>query len=544
MMPGGAIATTVRPPLDQSVAERSLRDLMGLLALPALWAGRDGATVLELMTSAIEHVVAVDLCYFNVPSIPNQPKLETLRVQGVEIALPARHCWSDVIAAFAELPIGGSVQARETPLGFLRIVRLGLGFSAGQGCVWFAAGRDDFPSVTQLAFLRAATSLAATGLAAARSAYEREQAARAKDEFLAMLGHELRNPLAPITTALQLIKLRSGKPHDKYHSIIERQVAHLSRLVDDLLDVSRITRGKIELRREKIQYGTIISRAIESVSPLIEARQHSLSVNLENDAELLFADPTRLTQVFSNLLTNAAKYTEPQGTISVRGRVESAWLVFEIEDNGPGISSDLMPRLFDIFEQGPSTIHRSSGGLGIGLALVKNLVELHGGTVKAENNGPKQGSKFTVLLPTAPPSEAFREPVRGARQPSPSIGGGSRVLVVDDNLDALDAISNLLREYGFEVAVAKNGAEALDVCAAFDPQISILDIGLPDIDGYQLAKILLKNTSGALRIFALSGYGQAGDRQRSAEAGFERHFVKPVDFSDLLLALSPGALQL
>ncbi|SDR51513.1 Signal transduction histidine kinase [Paraburkholderia fungorum] len=524
---------------DQS-PESALRDLMGLLALPALWPGRDGTAIVGLMAQAIERIVPLDICYVDVPLLPDTPPLVQLRVRGTQVGGDDLTGWQEAIKGWHHIPIGTRVSLNDTPLGQTRMLRLSMGFSSGHGSIWFGALAPSFPTVNQVAFLRAATSQAATGILAARAAHEREEANRSKDEFLAMLGHELRNPLAPISTALGLIRRENGNTADKYHQILERQVAHLSRLVEDLLDVSRITRGKIELSRESLRIGSVITRAVEAASPLVEQRQQRLSVAISDDGALLYGDLTRLTQAFSNLLNNAAKYTDVGGEIWVNAQASDNQIAVTVADNGAGISAELMPKLFRIFEQGRTTIDRSEGGLGIGLALVRNLVELHGGTVSASSDGPGKGSMFTVTLPLASGEEVARTLHQGGRVPEiRSDRPGTRVLLVDDNLDGLLSMEAFLADVGFDVATAFDPLQALDLAAQFRPDIAVLDIGLPGMDGYELAVALRgQSQHAALRLFALSGYGQADDVKRSRAAGFERHFVKPVALMDLVDALS------
>ncbi|WP_144147426.1 ATP-binding protein [Paraburkholderia sp. BCC1884] len=525
---------------NEQSAEQALRDLMGLLALPALWAGRDGKAIVQLMTQAIERVVPLDICHVDVPLLPETTALVQMRLRGRDLAIDEMSAWQQTIAEWHRLPIATRVNFCDTPLGPVRVIRLSMGFSSGQGSVWFAATTDAFPTLTQIAFLRAATSLAATGIQAARAAHEREEANRSKDEFLAMLGHELRNPLAPITTALGLIRRERGNVADKYHEIIERQVAHLSRLVEDLLDVSRITRGKIELRRESLRIGSVITRAVEAASPLVEQRNQRLSVGISDDGAQIFGDLTRLTQAFSNLLNNAAKYTDIGGEIRIEAQTTADHVTVSVRDDGAGISAELMPRLFRIFEQGRTTIDRSKGGLGIGLALVRNLVELHDGTVSAISEGPGKGSTFTVTLPLASRAEIASS--RSLPIPGPDLVSGQagvRVLLVDDNLDGLFSMEAFLTEMGFDVATAMDPVQALDIAAHFAPAIAVLDIGLPGMDGYELAVALREQPQHAgLRLFALTGYGQADDLKRSSAAGFERHFVKPVALPALVNALN------
>ncbi len=535
-LPGDAVP---RLPRDERelAAERSQRDLICLLALPALWVGRDGATILRLMVEAVERAVPVDFCYMNVSVDAAAAPVATLRVEG-RTMVEHSSAWQSVVARCRAMPhVGSKPMQLATPLGELNIIRLDIGYGGAGGSIWYGSALADFPSVMQLSFLRAAASLAATGLQGARISHDREEASRAKDEFLAMLGHELRNPLAPIVTALKIIELKTRQPLDREHAIIERQVGHLARLVDDLLDVARIARGKIELKKEIVDISTVLTRALESVSPLLEQRRHLLSVDLPQEGAFVFGDATRLCQVFTNLLINAAKFTEPSGAISLTARVTKGHLSVAVRDNGLGIGPALLPRVFSLFEQGKSTIDRSSGGLGIGLALVKSFVELHAGTVVAASEGPGHGSEFTVTLPLcdAPAAAApVAEPAQGLPRQN-----AARVLIVDDNADALEMMEYLLQQAGYAVATALDPAEALLVAGRFRPTVAILDIGLPVMNGYELAaelRVLL--VAEPPRMIALTGYGQSGDKDRSLAAGFHAHLVKPVDLDDLLGALA------
>ncbi len=361
---------------------------------------------------------------------------------------------------------------------------------------------------------------------------------RAKDEFLAMLGHELRNPLAPIVTTLQLMKMRGGRETDREQAIIQRQVDHLIRLVDDLLDVSKITRGKIELRRECADIGGVLSKAVEMASPLIEKRRHRLDVRMPTESIAWYGDPVRLAQVVSNLLTNAARYTPEGGEIVLRARRDSSQLVISVRDNGMGIAPHMLGRVFDLFVQGERGVDRAEGGLGIGLALVKSLVHLHGGRVSALSGGLGEGSEFLVRLPLDT-SEAATAPHKPFEAAAPH-GGGLRVLLVDDNADAVDTLALALGAQGHDVKVAHDPAAALRLVEDFKPDVAVLDIGLPVMDGYELAMRLRQQLGEqACRLFALTGYSQEGDRRRSVEAGFELHLVKPVDV-DRLITLVNG----
>ena len=367
-----------------------------------------------------------------------------------------------------------------------------------------------------------------TALAQARR--EAEAANRAKDEFLAMLGHELRNPLAPILTALQLMKLRGLHTDSRERDVIERQVRHLVALVDDLLDVSRITRGKIQLRRETAQLADIISRAVEIASPAIEERRHTLTIVVPHGLEV-DGDQGRLAQVFANLLTNAAKYTDRGGRIEVTGRKEGTTLVVTVTDNGSGIGPEMMPRLFRLFSQEQQELDRSQGGLGLGLAIVRGLVEAHGGSVAADSAGPGRGATFTVRLPAATTNTvlASRPPARAAIP-----DGGRALLVVDDNRDAAELLADSLRSLGHVVRVATDGPSALELVRQYTPDVALLDLGLPVMDGFELAERLRREPElKAMGLVAITGYGQDVDRRRSEDAGFHAHLVKPVDIHAL-----------
>ena len=362
---------------------------------------------------------------------------------------------------------------------------------------------------------------------------EADRASRAKDEFLAMLGHELRNPLAPIQTALQLMRLRGDATAERERTVIQRQVDHLTRLVDDLLDVSRIARGKVHLRRERIEIAEIVAKAVETASPLLEQRAHALDVDVPREGLAVEGDPVRLAQVASNLLTNAAKYTESGGRVSVRAAREDGQVVLRVRDTGVGISPELLPRVFDSFVQGGQSLDRSHGGLGLGLTIVRSLVSLHGGSVSAHSDGPGQGSEFAVRLPAAAPGVADACGRHAGEAGTPRVDG-LRVLVVDDNADAAEMLAEALSLHGHETRVAHDGPAALRICQEFRPAVALLDIGLPVMDGYELAG-RLRSLAGMedVRLIAVTGYGQDTDRDRSRAAGFHSHLVKPLDLDAL-----------
>jgi len=354
------------------------------------------------------------------------------------------------------------------------------------------------------------------------------EADRRKDEFLAMLAHELRNPLAPIHNAAQVLKLVAGSedPTQAWaRDVIERQAQHLSRLVDDLLDVSRITRGKIALAREPLDVAAIVRLAAETSQPLIETRRHALSLDLWPGPLWVEGDLTRLVQVVGNLLNNAAKYTDEGGHIGVQTAEADGWAVIRVRDDGMGLAPELLSRVFDLFTQADRSLDRSQGGLGIGLTLVRLLVEMHGGRVEARSEGPGKGSEFEVRLPIKPAARAARAAERPARERAAPM----RVLVVEDHADSADMMRFVLELAGHDVRAVADGHAALETARAFDPDLVLCDIGLPGMDGYEVAARMRADPAlKRARLVAVSGYGQDEDRRRSRDAGFDEHLTKPV----------------
>jgi PAS domain S-box-containing protein len=368
---------------------------------------------------------------------------------------------------------------------------------------------------------------------------------RRKDEFLAMLSHELRNPLAPISNAVQLLRLQKdeGPVQQKARAIIERQVAQLTHLVDDLMEVSRISTGRVHLHEERIAVSDVVGNGVETVRPLMEQRGHELTVSLPPQPIWLKADSARLEQVVVNLLTNAAKYTDEGGRIWLTVEQEGADCVLRVRDTGVGIAPELLPRIFDLFTQAQRSLDRSQGGLGIGLALVQRLVELHKGRVEAHSS-LGQGSEFVVRLPLAP-TQAPRPPAAPEETAKPT-GPSLRVLVVDDNVDAAETLGMLLRASRHDVRTAQDGPTAVEAAIDYRPDVALLDIGLPGLDGFEVAKRLrrlpiLRNVV----LVAMTGYGQEADRRRSREAGFDHHLVKPARFEqiqEILAAVSEKSI--
>ncbi|WKB52468.1 PAS domain S-box protein [Eleftheria terrae] len=363
-----------------------------------------------------------------------------------------------------------------------------------------------------------------------RQALALREADQRKDEFLATLAHELRNPLAPLRNGLEIMRLAGTdlQAQERARAVMERQLAQMVRLIDDLLDVSRISRGKIKLRIARVELAAVVRDAVETSRPLIEGAGHTLTIELPQEPLHVDADQTRLAQVFSNLLNNAAKYTEPGGAIGLQVQRLGAEARVCVSDNGVGIGAQMLPRLFEMFSQGDRSIERSQGGLGIGLALVKRLVEMHGGHVEAASAGLGHGSEFCVQLPLARSQPA--QPPAPAEPVNPAECAGRRMLVVDDNKDAALSLAAILQIMGNDARVAHDGVEALGLAASFRPQIILLDIGMPRLNGYETARLMREQPWGRdALLVALTGWGQDEDRRRSREAGFDHHLVKPVE---------------
>ena len=372
-----------------------------------------------------------------------------------------------------------------------------------------------------------------------------KEADRRKDEFLAILAHELRNPLAPIRYAVEVMSRAAADPAAVAWSreVIERQVLHLTELVDDLLDISRITRGTINLNMELLEVSGIVGRAVEAIEPALVEHRHQLSVACPPEPMFVEGDLTRLVQVLGNLLSNAVKYTNPGGRIELSVRRTNASVEFCVRDSGIGIPAEAMPRLFTLFSRLPGTSPGAQAGLGVGLALVRRLVEMHGGSVSAQSDGIEQGSEFVVRLPARTRAPAPVEPARSAatvevREP------GRRILIVDDNVDALEGLAILLQTAGYEVLKASDGRQALQIAAASHPDFALLDIGMPHMDGYEVARRIRAESWGReIPLVALSGWGQSEDLRRTRESGFDYHLVKPVSFEaviDVLARLARG----
>jgi signal transduction histidine kinase/CheY-like chemotaxis protein len=414
------------------------------------------------------------------------------------------------------------------------------------------SSRDFTPGDVTVA--RMFASRAASALENAQLYHEVQQADRQKNEFLSMLAHELRNPLAPIRNANEVLRQKADDTTRVRwaQGVIDRQLTHLVRLVDDLLDVSRLTQGKIRLEVEETELGDVLAQAVEAVRPLMDQFQHELEVIPPSRTFRLMGDRARLTQIVTNLLNNAAKYTDPGGRIHLAAEPDGNAAVIHVRDSGIGIAADLLPTVFNLFTQANRSLDRAQGGLGVGLTLVKRLVELHGGTVEARSEGIGRGSEFIVRLPTLvePEVNGSAGPVKAAELEKSLPCDRLRAVVVDDNVDAAESLADLLRLFGHEVHVLHDGPTGLAAARNLRPDLVLLDLGLPGMDGFEVARRLRAEPGFEAVMVAVSGYGRDEDRRASREAGMKHHFVKPIDFPalrallDSLSAARPGSTAL
>ena len=403
--------------------------------------------------------------------------------------------------------------------------------------------RDRFDD-DELDFFRTITHYVTVAYERLRFIRELRDADRKKDDFIALLAHELRNPLAPLRNGLQVLRLSEERTvRERSQEMMERQLSHMVRLIDDLMDVSRISRNKMELRRERVDLADVVSSAVETVRGSIEKARHELIVSLPVRPVLLDADLTRLAQVLSNLLTNSAKYTPPGGTISLTAETRGGAVEITVRDTGIGIPAEALPTIFDMFSQVDRPMERATGGLGIGLALVKGLVEMHGGTVNAASEGAGLGSTFSISLPTLLPEEV--QPSEVHDQGHGSLDSPRRILVVDDNRDGAESLVEMLRLLGNEVLTAHDGLQAIERAGEFRPDVILMDIGMPHLNGLEATRRIRAQAWGnTMKVIAVTGWGQEADRERSRTAGCDGHLVKPVGLADLqrLLADLPPAV--
>jgi len=485
------------------------------------------------------HPEASTVNYTSIPLGARSPITDAARERTAKFYESFESCWKLYPALRDAIGAGNFEASVALPLIAHSTLLGALGLRFDRRCAFDEGDRSILLTVGDLCSQAFERARLFAGERAARAGAE--SASRSKDEFLAMLGHELRNPLAPISTAVQLMKLRGDERSLREREVIERQVMHLSRLVDDLLDVSRVARGLLTLSRVHIEAQDVLTKAVEIASPLIEQREQHLVVSTTQSSLWMNADPLRLAQVVANLLTNAAKYTPPRGHVWLSATLEDGQVVIRVRDDGEGIGAGLLPHIFDLFVQGMRTVARSEGGLGLGLALVKSFVTLHGGTVAATSEGPGRGSEFVVRIPALAPVEVN---VPKAETPPPMSAEGKRILVVDDNEDAREMLADLLRDLGHDVVVADDGPGALRRLELYPAEVAILDLGLPVMDGFELARRVRERQSGSrLRLIALTGYGRERDLAQSRAVGFDAHLVKPVDMSALITAISPESVR-
>jgi signal transduction histidine kinase/ActR/RegA family two-component response regulator len=499
--------------------ERCIRDLVALNALPSICVGRSPAEALDIVMDALPTALSCDLVYLALPGSPPQARARLVGKDATEAELTML-----TAALGAVRDESGAVDI--TGLGKLWCVEVDLPLGSRRGRLIAGRTRPLDPETDRM-LIRSAANLVGTTLATAQVL----ETAHGKDEFLAMLGHELRNPLAPIMTAIELLARHPEAQREQ--KVLERQARHLARLVDDLLDISRVTRGHIELKSEPVELAAVLERAVELAAPLINRHRHTLRVDSAAGIALQ-GDPVRLAQVFGNLLNNAAKFTAPEGRLEVIVERAGGRVRVTVRDNGRGIPVEQLRRIFEPFVQAQGARDAARGGLGLGLAIVKNLVERHGGSVTVESKGEGQGSAFSVELPMVQHYVTLAQPpVRRA----PPQRAGKRVLVVDDNVDITQLLSEALRLQGFETATAHDALGALDVWRRFGPQAAVLDLGLPELDGYELARRLRAEHGRQPVLIAATGYGQPQDRSRAAAAGFDCHLVKPVSVYELVQVL-------
>lgn len=525
--------------MNISEAQNCIRDLIALIALPGTWHGKRGEAVIVLMIEAIESMVPVAFSYSQAELLADHPAETCVMVGGTVATGAQRSAWMDACSHWPDTQIvGRHASLCSTPIGPMRVVRVSLSHKDLQGSLWFGSADPSFPNGGQMTLLSAAASLTATGLMGARIGHENQLAAIAKDEFLAMLAHELRNPLAPISAAADLLLLGQieAATLQRISTVIGRQVLHMTGLIDDLLDVSRVTRGMVTLSESALDMRDVVGDAIEQIRPLLELKGHRLSIQLAQQASVVSGDKKRLVQVVANLLVNAVKYTMPNGSICITLETDSDQVALSVSDNGVGMSASLVNRVFDLFAQGERTSDRSQGGLGIGLALVKSLVTLHRGTVTAASAGPGSGSRFTVAFPLLRDSYFATSMKIAVAQPH---AVALRILIVDDNIDAADMLGMLLTSQGHEVRIENGSHAAYASSLLTDTDVFLLDIGLPEMDGKELVRRLRKTARNADRIMiAVTGYGQPQDKENALKAGFDYHFVKPIDSTALEALLS------
>jgi signal transduction histidine kinase/CheY-like chemotaxis protein len=528
-------------PVDEARSlRRCIRELAALSVLSAAWSRTDPQGIAESLADVLlRSLTQAELIYVRVLGPVQDPAFEVFRThRGQETADRTREIGKTLEPLLRSGSAPPPTIANPAGDGTAHLAIVPMGYDGDCGFVVAGSQQPDFPTQTDRLLLGVGANQATIVLQHKRSEAILRESDRRKDEFLAILAHELRNPLAPLRNALQLMRLAGDDAQTvgRTRGMMERQVQQMVRLIDDLLDISRITRGKIVLRKERVELAAVIQDAVETSRPLFEAAGHALTVIYPPEPITLDGDPTRLAQVFANLLNNAAKYTQGGGHIRMTAERQGDEVVVKVRDTGIGIPADMLPRIFEMFTQVDRSLERSQGGLGIGLSLVRGLVELHGGSVEAHSDGPGQGSEFSVRLSVHPPLRKAQPAAEDGWRSAPS---RHRILVVDDNRDAADSLALLLTFQGNEVRTAYDGLEAVEAAAAFEPDIVLSDIGMPRLNGYEAAQKIREQCRGRrMVLIAMTGWGQEEDKRHANEAGYDFHLVKPVDVAALEQLLS------
>jgi signal transduction histidine kinase/ActR/RegA family two-component response regulator len=504
--------------------QRCIRDLAALSALPSLCVGRTPEEALEIVLEALPTALSCQLVFLGLPGTP--PK-QRGRLDGEPMGEEQLAQIRAVTGAAADGAESQVFLGQRT----LWCLEAEIPCGAERGQLVAGRGVPLDPEIDRV-LCRTAANVVGSILASA----DVLEVARRKDDFLAILGHELRNPLAAIAMAVEMIRREPAVTRER--DIVERHTRHLSRLVDDLLDISRVTRGHVELRKEYLTLASVLEAAVEIATPLVTRNRHTLTVADASGITVL-GDAVRLAQIFGNLLTNAAKFTPPGGRIDVQVERAPGRASVTVRDNGCGLAADQLDRIFEPFVQADRERDALQGGLGLGLAIVSNLAQRHGGSISVRSEGRGRGAAFTVDLPLVAGVGGAAERPRAAPEGSRS---SMRVLVVDDNVDVAELLSEMLQEHGFRTAIAHDGHSALAQWRSFVPHVGLLDVGLPDMDGYQLARSLRQQHGSAATLIAASGYGQPQDRSRGAAAGFDHYLVKPVNVGEVIAILDECAV--
>jgi signal transduction histidine kinase/ActR/RegA family two-component response regulator len=565
---------------DPEIVKQCLRDIVALATLPAMWTGAEPLRVAESLAASLFTTIGAEFVCVYFRGVAESASIAVAQVGRYETSCEIARALEARIAEWTPRHDPDEILVLPNPLGddLVRITTRAIGHHAEFGVIAAAFTDSEEPSGIHHLILNVAATQAATAIQNAHllqsvragedhirrtnielaervaelqqvnvdlrdSRQSLRDADRRKDEFLATLAHELRNPLAPLRNGLELLSLTENDPRTVEHvrTMMERQMTQLVRLVDDLLDVSRITRGKLTLRTERVTLARVVESAVETSTPLVEHMGHALSVSLPDGPIPLDADATRLSQVFANLLNNAAKYTPRGGSIAIACERQDDWVAVSVRDNGIGIPADQLPTIFDMFAQVDRSIERSQGGLGIGLTLARRLVAMHGGTITARSDGSGSGAEFIVRLPIA--VTAHDAPLVALDEPAAATSA-LRILVVDDNRDSAESLSMMLAMMGNDIRTTYDGEQAVAAAVEFQPHVILLDIGLPKISGYEACRRIREQTNGTRPIIiAQTGWGQDADRTRTRDAGFDLHLVKPVNPKALMRTLHEYALQ-